>query len=324
MSLTSVRDWSILGVLVALLVILGLMAANLTNAQAPIVNVTPPEVEVTVEAPEVPSPSPPSIAEEPAEDADCPDSWALQEADNSGNRWFAHGIAAIRKAKSNHEARKAAARWLNRVKLDPQLLAGAAAYFLDRKVKPATLAEGKCASGQAVTLVIALEAAFAEARMRPEQAPTDGVNSGTGAGGNVVAAGFAGISGDRHAVLVTLANGQKVWIMARCGNPVVRRKPPVPDGPTDQPPPDQPERKKPPILGNDGEQPCPGHPACQPGNNPGDTPGAPKKEPPPPPGPPPAGSEEEEAINDHNPPPNPEPEVENDPPTQGTVPPPPP
>lgn len=70
---------------------------------------------------------------------------------------------------------------------------------------------------------------FAEA-----DAPVNGYNSGVSNGTYGVSA-YQGISGDRKAIKVTLANGTVVWIMVRCGNVVHPGPPPgIPQIPTDQ------------------------------------------------------------------------------------------
>lgn len=170
------------------------------------------------------------------EDArNCPDTWLIVQSDNEHNRWFADGVQEIRDADTPKEAKEAAHTWLSLVRRDPELLAGASAYFVDRQVDSSILVDGKCASTVAEQLVAEIELAIAEAKVTPDSAPVNGVNSGV-SDGNVVAAEHSGITGDRDAILIELPDGKKIWIMARCGNPVVVGPPPVPPGPTDQPP----------------------------------------------------------------------------------------
>lgn len=182
-----------------------------------------------------------------AEAKECPNTWMIVQADNGNNRWFASGVQAIREADSPEKAREAAREWLNLVRQDPELLAGAGAYFTGRQVDPATLVEGKCASAAAETLVTEIELAIAEAKVTPDQAPENGRNSGV-SDGNVVASSHTGITGDRQAVRVELKDGTVIWIMARCGNPVIEGPAPVPPGPTDQPPPETPPTTTPPTT----------------------------------------------------------------------------
>ena len=174
----------------------------------------------------------------PQEDAkECPNTWKIVQSDNQRNRWFADGIQEIKNADTPAKAREAANTWLRLVRRDPQLLAGAATYFLDRQVEWGTLLSepGKCASEAAEMLTAEIELAIADAKVEPDQAPSNGVNSGVNADGNVVAASQNGITGDRSAVRVETKDGVTIWIMARCGNPVVTEKPKIPEGPTDNP-----------------------------------------------------------------------------------------
>lgn len=165
--------------------------------------------------------------------ATCPGSWAVVKSDNTNNRWFADGIASIRNAKTEAEARKAAEEWLGKVKTDPVLLSGASTYMLKQQVDPAKLVNGSCMSSDAVTLTRSLELALADASIKVEAAPANGTNSGVAAG-SVVIAPASGISGDRSAIKVTLKDGTVVYIMARCGNPVTTSPPKLPPGPTDE------------------------------------------------------------------------------------------
>lgn len=178
-------------------------------------------------------------SEEPTEEEDaraCGNTWLVVHADNENNRWFAGGIQEIRDAQTPEEAEEAAHIWLNQVRRDPELLAGAARYFVDREIDPATLVDEECASTEAEQLVAEMELAIASARVTPSEAPADGYNSGVN-DSNVVGASQPGITGDRAAILIELPDGTKIWVMARCGNPVTEGPPPVPPGITDEPPP---------------------------------------------------------------------------------------
>lgn len=170
-------------------------------------------------------------------DKKCDDTWKLQESDHGdNNRWMANGIREIREADTPEKAREATYVWLDQTKQDPELLAGATKYLLNRDVDPKTLVDGDCASDEAEKLIAELELALGEAEITPEDAPANAYNSGTDADGNVVAASHAGITGDRKAVKVVLKDGSTIWIMARCGNPVAHQ-PKAPPGPTDETPP---------------------------------------------------------------------------------------
>jgi hypothetical protein len=225
--------------------------------------------------------------------------WALQEADNSGNRVFANGVPSIGAATTPEEATAAAHTWLSMVRTDPDLFAGTAQYLLDEDVDPGSLfdAEG-CATQEAEVLLGEMETALALSIITPSEAPANGTNSGVDpATGEMVGAENSGISGDRKAILIELPDGTKVWVMARCGNPVVIGPPPLPPGPTDNPPPPPPPpptttTTKPPTTEDcqqNGTGPnCPFPPVQQPpqdndtsGVDTGPTPGAPVSEPPP-------------------------------------------
>ena len=180
-----------------------------------------------------------NTSEEPTEEEDaraCGNTWLVVQSDNENNRWFSGGIQEIRDAQTPEEAEEAAHIWLNQVRRDPELLAGAARYFVDREIDPATLVDEECASTEAEQLVAEMELAIASARVTPSEAPADGYNSGVN-DSNVVGASQPGITGDRAAILIELPDGTKIWVMARCGNPVTEGPPPVPPGITDEPPP---------------------------------------------------------------------------------------
>lgn len=68
------------------------------------------------------------------------------------------------------------------------------------------------------------------------EAPENGYNSGVNDGVFGVDAN-PGVRGDRTAVMITMKDGSKVYIMVRCGNPVYPGKPNLPEVPTDNPPP---------------------------------------------------------------------------------------
>lgn len=168
--------------------------------------------------------------------ATCPTTWPMVPADHRNFRWFADGIAEIRAAKTSADARKAIGVWLDKVKADPSLLSGAAQSFMSKTVNPTTLVDKGCATQPAVNLTIELATDLGRSSVSVSQAPTNGYNSGVD-NGRVVSATQPGISGDRKAVLVTTKDGKKVWVMARCGNPVTTGKPNLPTGNTDQPKP---------------------------------------------------------------------------------------
>lgn len=169
--------------------------------------------------------------------ADCPSTtWARVDSNKAGNRWFANGVPAIASASTPEEARAAAHEWANGVRTDPTLLAGAGRYMLDKDVESGELFDANgCATQVAIDLVAEMEAALALSQITPAEAPSNGYNSGTN-GDTVTGAANSGISGDRRSIMVEGPNGTKIWIMARCGNPVTEGKPSVPVGPTDENP----------------------------------------------------------------------------------------
>lgn len=167
----------------------------------------------------------------------CAPTWPMV-AGNYGdlNRWFNDGVAAIRNAKTDNEARQAINTWLDGVKQDPVLLAGASRIFLHKDVATSDLQQNSCASPVAANLTMDLAALMGNSAMTASQAPANAYNTGV-ANGQVVVNAFAGVSGDTTAIQITLPDGSKVWVMARCGNPVVPSNPGLPPGPTDNPKP---------------------------------------------------------------------------------------
>jgi hypothetical protein len=167
---------------------------------------------------------------------DCKDSWPIVKSNNSSNRWFFEGIAAIKDATTNEEAMAAAQDWQAKVRQDPTLLAGAAKVFLLKEIDRATLAGSDgCVTKAAVDLDLELGMALAAAKVTPDDVPETAYNSGV-ADGSVIGDSAAGITGDRSAIQITLPDGRVIWIMARCGNVATQGSPPLPPGPTDNPP----------------------------------------------------------------------------------------
>ena len=66
------------------------------------------------------------------------------------------------------------------------------------------------------------------------EAPANGYNSGV-QNGTFGVESTPGVGGDRTAVVITMPDGTKVYIMVRCGNIVYEGKPPLPEVPTDNP-----------------------------------------------------------------------------------------
>lgn len=177
-----------------------------------------------------PSPSTPAIT------TSTHTTWKMEPSDYGNNRWFANGLAEIKDSKTNAEAALAANAWLEKVKTDPNLLAGAVKYLLARDTDKTTLVDKDgWATDKAAQLVSELELTLGQAKVVAADAPSTGYNSGV-ENNTVVGSATAGINGDRKAVQVTLPDGEVIWIMGRCGNIVTKGSPPVPPGKTDQPP----------------------------------------------------------------------------------------
>lgn len=185
-----------------------------------------------------PSASPTATAA-PTPTPEACSTWKRVDLGNDKNRWLVDGLPSLREAKTEQEARTAILEWVTQVRQDPVTLAGAAKYFLDRDIAQSELFDSKgCATEKAATLESELLIAVGQAQVKPEEAPSDGTNSGVD-NGKVVASVHAGISGDRGAVKVTLSDGREIWVMARCANPVVRNPSrDIPRGKTDEPTPE--------------------------------------------------------------------------------------
>ena len=174
-----------------------------------------------------PTPTPTSEA--------CSASWVIEEADNTNNRWFLEGIASIKDATTNEEATAAAYDWQEKVRTDPDLLAGAAKVFLQRDVDRNSLVNSEgCATEAAVDLDMEIGIALATAKVTPDDVDPNAFNTGV-QDGIVIGDASGGIGGDLSAVQVTLSDGRVIWIMARCGNLATQGPPPLPPGITDNP-----------------------------------------------------------------------------------------
>lgn len=244
--------WLLVG-LVALGLIIGIGIVLFLGGNTP----KEPESKPTQSASVTPSPSPsqsprptPSPSPSPSSTITECSTWRMQElpASNPNNRWLEDGLASIRNAKTEDEAEAAAIEFTEKTKVYPELLAGNAQFFIDKTVDPSTLVDAKgCATQAARDLNYQLLLSMTYAEITPEDAPSDGVNSGVD-NGQVVVNPERGITGDRSAIKVKLKNGNEVWILARCANPVTRTPPPnLPPGKTDEPPKKQPPATKPPV-----------------------------------------------------------------------------
>jgi len=160
--------------------------------------------------------------------------WRMAYSDYGDNsRWFTNGITAIKNAKTPAQAEEAAQVWLDQVKPDPNLLAAAISIILERDVDKSTLFDkDNWATEEAVQLVAEMRLALATASIMPDNAPTNGTNTGV-SNNTVVSARTAGVSGNRKSIRITLSDGRVIWVLARCGNVVTLHKPSLPPGKTD-------------------------------------------------------------------------------------------
>jgi hypothetical protein len=166
-----------------------------------------------------------------AGDTECR-TWEMQESEEFENDyWFEDGIIEIRTAVTPDDAIKASRVWLNRVRMEPEKLAGTIGYFLQEEVKASALVDSKgCATEKAADFVKELRMLFATSTITPDQASPDGYNSGY-TEDTVTANDTPGVGGDRTAIKIVLPDGTVVWVMARCGNVVTPGLPPeVPHG----------------------------------------------------------------------------------------------
>lgn len=165
------------------------------------------------------------------------------------NKVLDNGLQAIKKAKTNNEARVAAEKWINEIKRNPYTLAGMSRILLeDKTIKAKQLyveKDGKIvASAKAKEVVDDLVALLATTVISKASAEeVVGHNTGL-VNGQIVRSDHPEIIGDKTAIKLESAigenQGKTYYILARCGNLVVPEKTPVPVpvGKTDQPEPE--------------------------------------------------------------------------------------
>ena len=172
----------------------------------------------------------------------------LQET-GLNNKVLDDGLQAIKKAKTNNEARSAAEKWINEIKRNPYTLAGMSRILLeDQTIKAKQLyveKDGKImASAKAKEVVddlVALLATTVVSKASAEEVV--GHNTGL-VDGQVVRSENPQIVGDKAAIKLVgtmgKQKGKTYYVLARCGNLVVPEKTPVPVpvGKTDQPEPE--------------------------------------------------------------------------------------
>lgn len=168
----------------------------------------------------------------------CPQTWVIQNLENSDYRFLVDGLASIQNAYANdsdEEAKAAALDWMERIKVDPTLMQGTIDLVLDESPRRGDLVSGGCASDLAGAYRIKVLDALRDAAVTAEEAPSNGVNTGY-KDGKIVRSSRQGVTGDRAAIKVELANGQSFWILGRCGQWVFVGALPLdlPEGPTDE------------------------------------------------------------------------------------------
>jgi len=163
-----------------------------------------------------------------------PNTWQMIGADHTNNRWLADGVQSIKDAETDAAANSAAIDWVDKIKVDPELLASAAETFnVDQNINSATLVENGWATQKAVELRDKVLIQLASSRTTPDFAPLNGYNSGVN-NDQVVGANNPGISGRTKSIKIILSNGDTYWILGRCGNTVTEGKPSLPPGDTDE------------------------------------------------------------------------------------------
>lgn len=164
------------------------------------------------------------------------------------NKVLDNGLQAIKKAKTNQEARSAAEKWINEIKRNPYTLAGMSRILLeDQTIKAQQLyvnKDGKImASAKAKEVVDDLVALLATTVVSKASAE-EVVGHNTGLADGQIVRSENPIVGDKTAIKLVgtmgKQKGKTYYVLARCGNLVVPEKTPVPVpvGKTDQPEPE--------------------------------------------------------------------------------------
>ncbi len=165
------------------------------------------------------------------------------------NKVLDNGLQAIKKAKTNQEARSAANKWVDAIKRNPYSLAGQLKNLLPKQystVKAEELYAKKdnkfISSDKAKEAVRDLYAFMERTRISKASAEeVAGYNTGL-VDGQIVRSDSPVIVGNKAAIKLEVAIGQNqgktYYILARCGNLVLPEKTPVPVGKTDQPEPE--------------------------------------------------------------------------------------
>lgn len=183
-----------------------------------------------------------------------PGSWKMDLEVGNGHTFggdtkvLTDGFQSIRQAKNKKQARKALDDLIEVIKRSPKALAGYVKVFLGKEVKARDLYKknkvGEAwATDKAIDLVDELKLYLAAAKISKADAPKTGFsNTGINKTG-FVQSRQPGITGDRSSVKIVGVNGKTVYVLARCANPVVKKKV-FPKGQTDEHEPDGSEVKK--------------------------------------------------------------------------------
>ena len=169
--------------------------------------------------------------------AECVDSWEIVQANHgTNNQWFADGVPEILAARSRADALQASTVWLNKVKTDPELLAGASSIFLGRNFTPTTLiGKDGCVNDTAKGIYADLSRHFSESLVQPALVPESGIVTGVDGNGRVVVGREPGVTGDRRGILISQPDGGLVvHVLGRGGQPVVFSRGRLLEGPTDE------------------------------------------------------------------------------------------
>lgn len=165
------------------------------------------------------------------------------------NKVLDNGLQAIKKAKTNQEARSAANAWVDEIKRNPYSLAGQLKDLLPKQYSTVQAEELYVKKGnkimpsdKAKEAVHDLYAFMERARIsKASAAEVKGYNTGL-VDGQIVRSDSSVIVGDKTAIKLEVAigenKGKTYYILARCGNLVLPEKTPTPVGKTDQPEPE--------------------------------------------------------------------------------------
>lgn len=196
------------------------------------------EVAASAKTFTVSAPGAPAVSGDQTIANGCPQTWVVQNLENSDYRFLVNGLESIQNAyahQSDEEAKAAALDWMEHIKVDPTLLQGTIDLVLDESPRRGDLVSGGCASDLANAYRIKVLDELRNAAITAEEAPSTGINTGY-KDGKIGRSSRQGVTGDRAAIKVVLANGRTFWILGRCGQWVFVGESPIelPEGPTDE------------------------------------------------------------------------------------------